>query len=141
MELCLRRIDIEDVRNYFEFVNLRRSSSRSMRRFKKYLVRSNLEEVERVYRKLVAKYRYPIWLNVKGLVALDRSISARYSGVYYLYIKDGAKVVDFLGVCFYTPTNDLIFSVRLRKVLKWSPYVLPATFGEGLVIDKKGYGC
>jgi hypothetical protein len=112
-----------------------------MRRFKKYLVRSNLEEAERVYRKLVAKYRYPIWLNAKGLTVLNRSIHSRYSSVYYLYVKDGAKIVDFLGVCFCTPTNDLIFSVRLRKVLKWSSYVLPATFEGGLIIDKKKYGC
>jgi len=126
MELCLRKVDIEDVKNYFEFVNLRRPGSRSMRRFKKYLVRSNLEAAEGVYRKLVAKYKYPIWLNARNLTVFNRSVSSQYSTVYYLYIRDGTKIIDFLGVCFSTPTKDLVFSVRLRKVLKWAPFVTPS---------------
>lgn len=139
MELCFRKIDIEDIKNYFEFVNLRRPGSRSMRRFKKYFVRSNLEAAEGVYRKLVVKYKYPIWLNVKGLSVSSRSISSRYSTVYYLYVKDGTKVIDFLGVCFFTPTNDLVFSLRLRRMLKWAPFILPCTFEND--IFKKKYGC
>lgn len=115
MKLCLKKVKLFDVQDYFEATVGRRPGSRSMSRLKPYMVRSNIEASHGIYRKLSSKYKFPIWVNVRTASLFNRASSGRLSNAYYLYVKDGSAVVDFLGVCFVTPTKDLVFSLKYRK--------------------------
>jgi hypothetical protein len=116
MKLCVKKVKIFDVQDYFNVTSGRRPGSRSMGRLKPYLVRSNLEAVHGIYKKLGSKYKFPIWINVATASLYERSVSSSFSNAYYLYITDKSEVVDFLGVCFITPAKDLVFSLKYRKI-------------------------
>jgi hypothetical protein len=116
MKFYFKKITIFDVENYFEIAANKKKDTRSMQNTKPYLVRNNLESTYRVFKKLSYKYKFPIWLNAHSLSILRRSLASKYSNVYYIYVRDGSRIKDFLGICFFTPSKDLMLCLKPGKV-------------------------
>jgi hypothetical protein len=115
MKFYFKKITISDIDNYFEVTANKKKGTRSMRNIKPYLVRNNLESASGIFRKLTHKYKFPVWLNAHSLSVLKRSLASKYNNVYYIYIRDGSQIKDFLGICFFTPSKDLMFCLKPKK--------------------------
>lgn len=116
MKFYFKKVTIFDIDNYFEVTANKRKGTRSMQNLKPYLVRNNLESTYGLFKKLSYKYKFPVWLNVNSLSILKRSLASKYSNVYYIYIRDGSQIKDFLGICFFTPSKDLMFCLKPGRV-------------------------
>lgn len=115
MKFYFKKVTIFDIDNYFEITADKKKDVRSMQNLKPYLVRNNLESTYGIFKKLSHKYKFPVWLNVHSLSVLRRSLASKYNNVYYIYIRDGSQIKDFLGICFFTPSKDLMFCLKPRK--------------------------
>jgi len=116
MKFYFKKVTIFDVDNYFEVKADKKKGERSMQNLKPYLVRNNLESTFGIFKKLSHKYKFPVWLNAHSLSILKRSLASKYNNVYYIYVRDGSQIKDFLGICFFTPSNDLMFCLKPRGV-------------------------
>jgi|SRR5690554_2359791 len=115
MRFYFKKVTIFDIDNYFEVTANKKKDTRSMSNTKPYLVRNNLESTYGIFKKLSRKYKFPVWINAHSLSILKRSLASKYNNVYYIYIRDGSQIKDFLGICFFTPSKDLMFCLKPNK--------------------------
>lgn len=116
MKFYFKKVTVFDIDNYFEIAVNKKKGMRSMQNTKPYLVRNNLESTYGIFKKLSYKYKFPVWLNAHTLSIFKRSLASKYNSVYYIYVRDGSKIRDFLGICFFTPSDDLMFCFKPDKV-------------------------
>lgn len=124
MELYIRKIYNSDVLKLFGYFGQTSDKNRfrSLKRKRTYMVESNNERIRGVYYKLVNNYSYPLWINARG-AAKDQSGILKLSTVYYFYVKDNGIIIDFLGVCFRTPTFDYVFSIKYNRLKKYFKFL------------------
>jgi len=126
-KLCFRRIDNADLIKFFNArkkdIVLRQYRSGTLKNLRSFTRDVNLEKLHTCFSKMKNNYKYPIWINAAYTTLNDRSYLLPLSSIYYLYVKDRGRVVDFLGVAFSTITSDVILCLRYRQTLKWLKYI------------------
>lgn len=118
LKLIVKKAYIKPIIDFFEVYPNRSKGFINLKHLKSFLIRNNYESINRTYYKLIKGYNYPIWINAATVSTFSKDNYSKYSKIYYLYLKNSSNnCLNFLGVCFYTPANDLVFSLHYKKIL------------------------